>query len=62
GDRRPETGDRRPETGDRNQVIYITGPGASVGFSTLVSDSPPDLHLLSGGQAFPRYTYPKTSR
>ncbi len=41
-----------------NQTIYITGPGASVGFSTLVTDSPPDLHLLSGGQAFPRYTHP----
>ena len=60
------TSDIRHPTSDirhPNQVIYITGPGASVGFSTLVSDRPPDLHLLSGGQAFPRYTYPKeTSR
>ena len=42
-----------------NQAIYITGKGASVGFSTLVTDTTPDLHLLSGGQAFPRYAYPE---
>ena len=41
-----------------NQVIYITGPGASVGFSTIITDTPPDRHILSGGQAFPRYVYP----
>lgn len=40
-----------------NQAIYITGPGASVGFSVLITSSTPDLHLLSGGQAFPRYRY-----
>ena len=41
-----------------NQAIYITGPGASVGFSTLITDTTPDRHFLSGGQAFPRYVYP----
>ena len=41
-----------------NQAIYITGKGASVGFSTLITNVTPDLHFLSGGQAFPRYAYP----
>ena len=40
-----------------NQVIYVTGPGASVGFSALITDATPDLHLHSGGQGFPRYRY-----
>jgi len=26
-------------------------------FSALIADTTPDLHLLSGGQAFPRYRY-----
>ena len=30
----------RPTDRPEDQVIYITGPGASVGFSTLVSDCP----------------------
>ncbi len=40
-----------------NQAIYVTGPGASVEFSALITDTTPDLHLHSGGQAFPRYRY-----
>ena len=44
-----------------NQVIYITGKGASVEFSTLITDTTPDYHFLSGGQAFPRYNYSSMS-
>ena len=40
-----------------NQAIYITGKGASVEFSSLITDTTPDFHFLSGGQAFPRYSY-----
>ena len=40
-----------------NQAIYITGKGASVGFAALITDTTPDFHFLSGGQAFPRYRY-----
>ena len=45
-----------------NQAIYITGTGASVGFSTLITDATPDLHILSGGRAFPRYTFARESK
>ena len=45
-----------------NQAIYITGKGASVGFSTLITGTTPDLHFLSGGQAFPRYAFPGKSK
>ena len=41
-----------------NQVIYITGVGSSTDFSVLVSNTTPDIHFMSGGQAFPRWAYP----
>ena len=45
------------QSGHANQAIYITGRGASVAFSALITDTTPDFHFLSGGQAFPRYRY-----
>ena len=42
-----------------NQVIYIPGKGVSVDFSALITDTTPDLNLLTGGQAFPRYAFPE---
>ncbi|WP_277584986.1 DEAD/DEAH box helicase [Psychrobacillus antarcticus] len=41
--------------GENNKIIYITGNGASRGFSTIVTDSVPNLHLQDSGQAFLKY-------
>ena len=40
-----------------NQVIHVMGPGATRGFSALVTDTTPDIQLLFNGQTFPRYRY-----
>ncbi|MCY4622410.1 MAG: DEAD/DEAH box helicase family protein [bacterium] len=40
-----------------NQAIHVTGPGTDRVFSALITDTTPDLHLLHGGQSFPRYRY-----
>ena len=42
-----------------NRAICVTGKGATKPFSTLVTDTMPDLELISKGQCFPRYSYPK---
>lgn len=49
-----------PESTTENTVIYVTGIGASKGFSALISKTIPNLHLLDTGQGFPLYTYEKT--
>ena len=40
-----------------NKVIYISGVSASKGFSVLISNAIPNLHLLDSGQCFPLYIY-----
>ena len=55
GERPPQTDPVHPVL--PNQAIYVTGPGNSGGFSALVTDATPDLHLLPSGQTFPRYRY-----
>ena len=46
-----------PRSKIKNWSIYVPGIGSSRRFSSLVTDSVPDLHLIEGGQAFPRHTY-----
>ena len=43
-----------------NIVIALTGTGASKAFSSLVSKSIPDYHMLDTGQCFSLYWYEKT--
>ncbi len=48
------------ETGSENLVIAVTGLGVTKGFTTLISDTLPDLQVLANGQCFPLYLYEKT--
>ncbi|MBD2151196.1 hypothetical protein H6F44_13855 [Pseudanabaena sp. FACHB-1277] len=48
-----------PNENLRNLVISVTGIGASKGFSALITDAIPNLHLHDTGQCFPLYTYEK---
>ena len=40
-----------------NQLICVTGKGASDDFGCMITDTVPNLHALDTGQAFPRWTY-----
>jgi predicted helicase len=42
-----------------NQVIAVTGRGETVPFSALLADSVPNLHFISSGQCFSRWSYRK---
>lgn len=42
-----------PNSTVKNRLICIAGIGASTGFSTLMVDSLPNLHMLDTGQCFP---------
>jgi len=42
-----------------NLVISVTGIGASKGFSALITNAIPNLHLHDTGQCFPLYSYEK---
>ena len=48
-----------PDSASENRVICVTGIGSTKSFSTIVTDTIPDLQLISNGQCFPRYCYPK---
>ena len=48
-----------PNSLTENRAICVTGKGATKPFSALVTDTMPDLELISKGQCFPRYSYPK---
>ena len=48
-----------PDSSSENRVICVTGRGATKPFSALVTDTMPDLEMISKGQCFPRYSYPK---
>ena len=40
-----------------NQVIGVTGKGETAGFSALITNTIPDLHLIAGAQWFSRWHY-----
>jgi predicted helicase len=46
-----------PTPQHHNNLIEVTGKGASKPFSALVSDTVVDLEAISKGQCFPRYYY-----
>ena len=48
-----------PDRCSENRVICVSGRGSTKPFSVLVTDTTPDLELISKGQCFPRYRYPK---
>lgn len=46
-----------PTPESRNIGIFVTAPGEAGEFSVLATDVLPDLHLISSGQYFPRWSY-----
>ena len=42
-----------------NQAIAVPGRGSTPAFSALITDTTPDLELVSKSQVFPRYAYPE---
>ena len=48
-----------PDSSSENRVICVPGIGSNKLFSILMTDTMPDLELISKSQCFPRYCYPK---
>ena len=48
-----------PESSSENRVICATSVGSKKAFSALMTDTLPDLELISKGQCFPRWQYPQ---
>ena len=48
-----------PESYSENRVICATSVGSKKVFSALMTDTLPDLELISKGQCFPRWQYPR---
>ena len=48
-----------PDSSSENRVICVPGIGSTKSFSILITDTMPDLELISKSQCFPRYRYPK---
>ena len=46
-----------PDSSTTNIFINVTGPGASVEFSTLMNQYPPNYHSMDTGQCYPLYFY-----
>lgn len=46
-----------PDATTENLVICVTGIGSTKDFSSLISDTLPDLELISKSQCFPLYLY-----
>lgn len=46
-----------PNASAENRVISVTGRGATKDFSALMTDTLPDLEMISKGQCFPEYVY-----
>ncbi|HBS26246.1 MAG TPA: damage-inducible protein, partial [Gammaproteobacteria bacterium] len=44
-----------------NRVIAVTGTGARSGFSVLLTDQVPNLHMMDTGQSFPLHLYEPSS-
>ena len=49
-----------PTANHNNLVIQVTGTGSSKDFSCLISNTLPDLEVISKGQCFPLYHYEKS--
>lgn len=47
-----------PKDTTANQAIAISGKGSTKDFSALITDTTPDLELISKSQVFPRYVFP----
>ena len=48
-----------PDSSSENRVICATSVGSKKAFSALITDTLPDLELISKGQCFPRWQYPR---
>ena len=48
-----------PSGSSENRVICATSVGSKNAFSALMTDTLPDLELISKGQCFPRWRYPQ---
>ena len=46
-----------PESSAKNMVICVSGIGARSGFSSFLTNEPPNFHFLDTGQCFPLYLY-----
>ena len=46
-----------PDFANANVTVHLPGPGGAKPFSAIVADSNPDLHLVEGGQTFPKYSF-----
>ena len=46
-----------PDSSSENRVICVTGVGSKILFSAFMTDTLPDLELISKGQCFPRWQY-----
>jgi len=46
-----------PESGSKNLAICVTGAGATKDFSALITDTTPDLEVISKAQCFAFFTY-----
>ena len=46
-----------PDEASDNIGLVVTGVSGSNAFSALVTDEVPNLHLISSGQCFPRFSY-----
>ncbi|HWH56412.1 MAG TPA: type ISP restriction/modification enzyme, partial [Terriglobales bacterium] len=46
-----------PSVGGSNKVISVTGLGSTKEFSALITDTLPDLEVVSKGQCFPEHLY-----
>ena len=50
-----------PDTALQNRVIALSGVGSQRGFTVLMTDAVPDLHLIQTGQCFPLKLYEQAS-
>ena len=50
-----------PSADSDNRVICVPGVGSTKPFSALIVNAMPDLELISKGQCFPRYRYPRAA-
>ncbi len=48
-----------PDSFSKNLVICVPGRGGNKSFSSLMTDTMPDLHFIEAAQCFPRWQYPK---
>lgn len=50
-----------PDSESPNRLICVTGTGETTGFSVLMTNCVPNLHMISTGQCFPLYVYENLS-